>query len=123
MVEIVTAFSRPDSVATAFEFIRFLPPTPQQIEGRGLPDINHEFELAEQFRFMYGNAPVTGSTEFRLTALTPGQTTLQVSFNISIGGVTGAIARISWLFRRKPLKKLLKNIKTVAEAAPENSDE
>ena len=122
MVEVVTAFSRPNIVASSFEFIRYLPPTPQQITDRGLPDINHEYELAEQFKFMFGNAPVTGSQEIRVIALAADQTTLQISFNISIGGVTRAIAHISGLFRRNPLKKLLKNIKTVAEAAPENGN-
>ena len=62
LIETVTEFSRPNIIASNFEITRFLPPTPQQIQERGLPDINHEFELGEQFKFMFGNGPVTGNT-------------------------------------------------------------
>jgi len=122
MIETVTGFSRPNTITSTFEITRFLPPTPQQIKDRKLPNINHEYELAEQFTGVFGNNPVTGNATMELVAAGDNETTLQVSYNISIGGVTGAIGRISGLFRRKPLKKLLKNIKTVAEAAPENVD-
>ncbi len=122
LIETVTGFTRPDLIASTFEITRFLPPTPQQIEDRKLPNINHEFELAEEFAGMFGKSPVTGNSKMELLAGGGNETALQISFEISLGGYSAIMARISGLFRRKPLKRILKNIKTVAEAASENGN-
>lgn len=120
MIEVVTGFSRPDLIASTFEITRFLPPTPQQIEDQNLPNINHEYELAEEFASMFGKSPVTGNAKMKLLAGGDNETTLQISFELSLGGYIAIMARISGLFRRKPIRKFLKNIKKVAESASEN---
>ncbi|MCF6317386.1 MAG: hypothetical protein L3J30_14175 [Marinosulfonomonas sp.] len=122
LIETVTGFWRPDHIASAFGISRFLPPTPQQIEDQKLPDINHEYELAEGFTGMFGKSPVTGNSRIELLAGGGNETALQISFGLSLGGYSAIMARISGLFRRKPLKKILNSIKTVAEATPENGD-
>lgn len=121
-IETVTGFWRPDLIASAFEISRFLPPTPQQIEDQKLPDINPEYELAKEFTGMFGKSPATGSSRMELLAGGDNETALQISFGLFLGGYSAIMARISGSFRRKPLKKFLNSIKTVAESTPENGN-
>lgn len=122
VIETVTAYSTPNVIASTFEITRFLPPTPQQIKDRGLPDINHEFELGEQFKFQYGNGPVSGNLRLECTVSGNDETILQIDFEYIVGGYTATAARVARLFRHKPLKKPLKNIKKAAESEPKTQN-
>lgn len=106
---------RPKLTASTYEFIRFVPPTPEEIRKEGLPRINYEYELHEQFQTMFGKYRPTGIIVNEFLPADENTTVLRITDDLEIGGLAGFLSRMAIIFRRKPLKKTLKLIKSTIE--------
>ena len=123
MIETAIECSRPERIASTYEFIRFLPPTPAEISEKGMPRINYEYELGEKFHTMFGKYRPSGLTVIELFPRDDNATFLRITDELQIGGIAGFTHRMAILFRRQPLKKLIKSMKiTIESEQPEGTE-
>jgi len=116
MIETAIECNKPVRIASTYEFTRFIPPTPAEISEKGMPRINYEYELSEKFRAMFGKYRPSGLTVIELFPKDDNATFLRITDELQIGGIAGFTRRMAILFRRQPLKKLIKSMKATIES-------
>jgi len=117
VIETTIEFTVPTLMASRSEYIRFIPPTPSEIQAQGLPRINYRYELDNEFKTIFGKTRPIDFTVITLTREGDRTTIFKIIKETEIGGFARVLAKTARLFQRNPMRKQLKLLKARIEGA------